>query len=140
MCKEPVRHKLPQTISSIDIDSIVREFDISQYFKGWKKICCKRHSFQLIYAHYENWMAHSDRMKSVLSFFIVHWQDFQTTYLDVFFNSVTYALEKIPVDVHKAKASSSKKFVIRTRFCHHIYRKKSVPVESLSHPQIPSII
>lgn len=37
VCKEPVRHKLPQTISFIDIDGIVREFDISQYFKVCKK-------------------------------------------------------------------------------------------------------
>lgn len=76
-CKEPVRHKLPQTISFIDIDGmgIWWEFDISLYFKWCRKICCKRHSFHLIYAHYEKWKVHSDTVLPVL---IVHWQDLQT--------------------------------------------------------------
>lgn len=72
VCKEPVRHKPPHTISFLGIDGIVMEFDITQYFKRCRKICCKRHSFHLIYAHYEKQTFHSDRMKSVLSVFIVH--------------------------------------------------------------------
>lgn len=32
-----MRHKLPQTISFIDVDGFVRELDISHYFKAWGK-------------------------------------------------------------------------------------------------------
>lgn len=129
MCKEPVRHKLPQTISFIDVDGFVRELDISHNFKGWEKKIPKTAT-----GKYPIFMP---IMRSG-QFLQIKWN------LYCQFSLSTKIFKQVPGCAlqlcHSCLGGGSNRcsqcfsfilFNIRTHFSHHICRNKLIPVEGL---------